>query len=64
MTNEYMLYRFILSDVKSQYVYLDVMWASRFIIYSHLDYFLDSLGVLPDEEGVWFHHDIKTMEER
>ena len=33
-------------------------------LYSHLDRFPENLGAVSDEQGEWFHQDLKTMEER
>ena len=32
-------------------------------LYSHLDRFPENLGAVSDEQGQWFHEDLKTMEE-
>ena len=32
-------------------------------LYSHLDKFQDNCGDVSDEQGEWFHQEIKTMEE-
>ena len=35
-----------------------------YFLLSHLDKFLDNCSDVSDEQGEWFHQDIKTMEER
>ena len=33
-------------------------------LHSHLSNFLENLGKVSDEQGEWFHHDLKVIEER
>ena len=33
-------------------------------LHSHLDFFLDNLGSVSDEQGERFHHDILQIEQR
>ena len=33
-------------------------------LFSHLNYFSENLGDVSEEQGEWFHQDIKIMEER